>query len=396
MGCPVYCMGRLQRRDDPLSAAEQVERLQRLPVGHFPVFRPPRILEIAVFGTDAGVIQPCRYTVRRAYLPVGILQQITHRPVQHPRAPGGKGGGMFAGVQTLAPRLQAHEAHGGIGDKGMERAHRVAAAADAGQDIIGQPPLRRQDLRPRLAPDDALEIPHHRRVRVRPHDAADQVMRGFDIGHPVADGFVDRIFQRPRAGGHRHHFRLQQAHPKHVKGLAADVLLAHINDALQTQHRGGGSGGDPVLSGAGFGDDAPLAHKLRQQRLPQGVVDFMRPGMRQILPLQVNFGAAQMLRQVFGVIQRRRAAYVRCQEAGEPRLEPGVSLDLPVGGLQLRHRRHQRLRDIPPAKSAVTPARVGQGVRRRINHRRIGRRRICRHSHRHPLCCQCAPVGPSV
>ena len=43
---------------------------------------------------------------------------------------------------------------------------------------------------------------------------------------------------------------------KHVGLLAADVLLAHVDDALQAEHGAGGGGGHAVLAGAGLGDHA--------------------------------------------------------------------------------------------------------------------------------------------
>jgi hypothetical protein len=48
----------------------------------------------------------------------------------------------------------------------------------------------------------------------------------------------------------------------------------------------GGGGGHAVLPGAGFGDDAPLAHALGEQALPEGVVDLVRAGVVEILALE--------------------------------------------------------------------------------------------------------------
>ena len=44
----------------------------------------------------------------------------------------------------------------------------------------------------------------------------------------------------------------------------------------------------PVLSGAGLGDDPPLAHPLGQQRLPEGVVDLVGPGVVEVLALEID------------------------------------------------------------------------------------------------------------
>ena len=46
-----------------------------------------------------------------------------------------------------------------------------------------------------------------------------------------------------------------------------------------------------MLSRAGLGDDAGLAHPPRQQHLSQRVVELVRPGVEQILALEPHLGA---------------------------------------------------------------------------------------------------------
>ena len=70
--------------------------------------------------------------------------------------------------------------------------------------------------------------------------------------------------------------------------LAADVLGAHVDDALEVQQRAGGRAGDAVLAGAGLGDDPRLAHALGEQRLPERVVDLVRAGVVEVLALEVD------------------------------------------------------------------------------------------------------------
>ena len=41
-----------------------------------------------------------------------------------------------------------------------------------------------------------------------------------------------------------------------------------------------------MLTGAGLGDDARLAHPLGEQRLAERVVDLVRAGMRQVFALE--------------------------------------------------------------------------------------------------------------
>ena len=71
----------------------------------------------------------------------------------------------------------------------------------------------------------------------------------------------------------------EEFHPGHVQRLPAAVLGAHVDHAFQAQQGGGRGAGHAVLAGAGFGDDAGLAHPLGKQRLAQHVVDLVRAGV---------------------------------------------------------------------------------------------------------------------
>jgi hypothetical protein len=61
-----------------------------------------------------------------------------------------------------------------------------------------------------------------------------------------------------------------------------------------------------MLPGAGLRDNPRLAHPPGQQNLPHAVVDLMRPGMVQLIALEVDFGAAQLARQPLGEPHRTR------------------------------------------------------------------------------------------
>ena len=106
---------------------------------------------------------------------------------------------MFAAVEPPAASLEAKQSYLLVCYEGVEGAHSVAAAANAGQYIVGQAALGLEDLRPRLSPDDALEVTHHHRVGVRAYYAADEVVGGLHVGDPVAYGLVDGVFQRAGA-----------------------------------------------------------------------------------------------------------------------------------------------------------------------------------------------------
>jgi hypothetical protein len=74
-----------------------------------------------------------------------------------------------------------------------------------------------------------------------------------------------------------------------IQGLPFAIHLAHVNDAFEAEHGGDGGGGDAVLAGAGLGDDPRLAHAAGEEDLADGVVDFVRAGVKQILALEINF-----------------------------------------------------------------------------------------------------------
>ena len=113
-----------------------------------------------------------------------------------------------------------------------------------------------------------------------------------------------------------------------------------------------------MLAGAGLGDDPGLAHAPGDQDLAQAVVDLVRAGVVQLVALEVDPGAAQVLRQTLGEVQRARPADVVLGEMLELGLEGRVRPRLLVGPLQVEDRRHQRLGDVAAAVHAEVSALV--------------------------------------
>ena len=198
--------------------------------------------------------------------------------------------------------------HRFIFEERIKKADGVRAAADAGDQQIGQALFLLQNLPARFVADDALEIAHHHRIRMRAVSGAENVMRGADVGDPIAHRFVDGFLQGFLAGLHRHDFRAEHFHAEDIQRLPFAIDRAHVDDAFQPEHRADGGGGDAVLARAGFGDDARLAHALGEQDLADGVVDFVRAGVEQVFALEINFCAAEFAREAFGEIERRGAA----------------------------------------------------------------------------------------
>src|SRR5699024_869118 len=140
--------------------------------------------------------------------------------------------------------------------------------------------------------------------------------------------------------------------------LPLGVDPAHVDRALQTHERGCGSRGHAVLSGAGLGDDAPLAHPAGEQRLGQDVVDLVAARVVQVLSLEDHPGAAGVLGEARHLGDDARAAGVGPVQPGELVGELRVRARLASCLVQLLEGGDQRLGHEAPAEGAET-ARAG-------------------------------------
>jgi hypothetical protein len=70
-----------------------------------------------------------------------------------------------------------------------------------------------------------------------------------------------------------------------------------------------------MLTGSSLGDDSSLFHSSGQKNLPQGVVNFVRAGMKQVFTLQVDLCTARVFRQTFCVKQWRRPTSIIPEQA---------------------------------------------------------------------------------
>ena len=183
-----------------------------------------------------------------------------------------------------------------------------------------------------------MEVADHGGVGMGSERAAQQIMRGADVGDPVAHGFADGVFQRLRAGGNAAHFGTEKAHAEHIQFLPRHVDVAHVDDAFHAEEGADRRGGYAVLARAGFGDDAALAHTFRQQALAEGVVDFVCAGVEQVFALEVDFCAAQVFSESLGEVQRRGPAGVIVQQVVQFGLEGGIGLGRFVLAAQVRVR----------------------------------------------------------
>ena len=191
---------------------------------------------------------------------------------------------LFAG-QALAGRFYADQPYALVFDEIAEEADGVGAAANTGDNGIGQTPELLEDLGARLAPDHPLELADHQWEGVGTCSRAQEIMRVFEARRPVAQRLVDRVLERPPAAFDRDDGGAHQLHAEDVELLPLDIFRAHIDDRFETEQRADNGSGDAVLPGAGFGDQAALAHALRQQTLRQHLVGLVRAAVKQVLPL---------------------------------------------------------------------------------------------------------------
>ena len=319
-------------------------------VGHRGVLDAPDVVQPGVFRADARVVQAGGNRVGVDDLAIVVLQQEGTVAVEHTRYAAVEAGRVLAGLDAVAGRFNADDFDAGVIQERVEQAHGIGTAADARHQAVGQTAFLGLQLGTGFLADHGLEVANHGWVRVRTGHGADQVEGAVDVGHPVAQGFVHRVFQGAGAGDHRDHFGAQQLHAKYVGLLALDVGGAHVDHALQAETRGDGGRGHTVHAGAGLGDDALFAHASCQQDLADAVVDLVGAGVVQLFALEVDLGAAAELGQAFGEVQRAWASDVVALEVGQFFVEGRIDLGRFVFAGQVKDQRHQGFRHVAAAE----------------------------------------------
>src|SRR5215208_3276349 len=99
----------------------------------------------------------------------------------------------------------------------MKQSDGIRAAADTCDQNVRQPAFLFDDLFACFAPNDTLKIPDHQRVWVWTECAAEQIVSVADVRHPITECFVDRVFERARAGVYFANFRAEQLHAKNIQ-----------------------------------------------------------------------------------------------------------------------------------------------------------------------------------
>ena len=130
--------------------------------------------------------------------------------------------------------------------------------------------------------------------------------------------------------------------------MAFDVDGTHEDRAVETEQRRRRRGRNTVLARAGLGDHALLPHALREQALPQNIVDLVRTRVREVLALEQH-AHTQTLGEPLAVGDRSRPTRVRGEQLGVLRPEPVVVPRGPELTFELFERGDERLGCVTPA-----------------------------------------------
>ena len=159
-------------------------------------------------------------------------------------------------------------------------------------------------------------------------------------------------------------FGTEKSHAIDIGLLALNVLGPHEDLAGHAEQRARGRGRHTMLTGTGLGDDVLLAHPLGQQRLTHHIVDLVGAGVVQLVALEVQLGAAEMLRQPLREIERARSADIVGVKVLDILLELRIGLGMDIRGLDLENQWHQGFRDIAAPEDAEVAFGVGAGTQR--------------------------------
>ena len=332
-------------------------------IGDGGIFGAALIGEPGVFGADGGIVEAGGNGMSRGDLAVFVLQNVGVSALENAGARsrktlmGGEASGVFAEFNAAATRFDADHLYVGIAEEIVKEADGIRAAADAGEKMRGQALFGGEDLFAGFAADDHLKIADHRGIGMRAENGAEEIVRGADVGDPIAHGLVDGVLERAAAGIDGDDLRAEHAHARDVEGLARHVFRAHVDDALEAEMRGDGGGSDAVLARARFRDNARLAHLHGQQALADGVIDFMRAGVEQIFALQINAWSAEFFGEARSELQRCWTARKIFHKIVEASLKPGIRLRSFIPTFELKERHHQRFGNVAAAVGAESSRR---------------------------------------
>src|SRR3990172_7520916 len=108
---------------------------------------------------------------------------------------------------------------------------------------------------------------------------ADQIMGRLHVCYPIAQRFIDGIFQSLRPMIYGSHFGAKQLHAADIEPLAFHIFGSHVDNTAQSELCANSRRGYAVLPRPGLGNNPSFPEMFCKQRLSNTVVDFMRAGM---------------------------------------------------------------------------------------------------------------------
>ena len=150
----------------------------------------------------------------------------------------------------------------------------------------------------------------------------------------------------------------EDLHAHDVGVLLGDVHRAHVDVAGQAEVGRRRGHGHAVLARAGLGDDALLAHVLREHDLAHAMVDLVGAGVVEVLALEEDV-AAELLAQVAAIVDGRGAALEVAADAPQLGDEVEGAADGVIGLRDLLHLLLEALRHVHAAVGAEVTVFVG-------------------------------------
>lgn len=284
-------VGAFEGGDDAFEAAELVEGVDGFLVVGIDVVHALLAFEHAVLWANSWVVESAGDRVDGRGFALFILQQQALEAVDDAWRTEVHGTGVVACLVGATGWLDSVEGGFAVAEKGGENAHGVAAAADTGEDVIGQLACHFVELLACFDADDALKVAYHHGEGVGSDDGADAVDgvdRVLEVGLECG---VDGFLECAKSVTDRDDFRAEDFHAYDVWVLLFDIDLAHMDFALEAEVGGCGSEGDSVLAGSGFGDETLLAHVFGEKGFAHAMVELVGAGVVQVFALEVDASA---------------------------------------------------------------------------------------------------------
>src|SRR6056297_76490 len=219
-------------------------------------------------------------------------------------------GSMFAGVNTPSSRFNTHHANIFIVYERMKEANSITSSSHTGYQEVRKLSFCFNYLFTRFVANYPLKISDNSRIGMGANDRTNYVMSGFDICHPVANGFVGGICKSAASRHDRYYFCTKKAHPVNIQSLPPHIFLSHEDVAFKTESCCSSSTCYSVLSRAGFSYYPFLTQLLSDKRLSHCIVYIVCPCMVKIFPFQIDPGSSQVCCESFCKIERGRPSTI--------------------------------------------------------------------------------------